>query len=501
MEIVVAEKMREIDNFCIENLGIPSMVLMENAALKVLNNIELDKYEDFIIISGSGNNGGDGLALARHLHVLEKKVEVFIIGQKDKLSKDCQENYKILINMGIDIKFIEDYSDINDLEASIDKHKIIVDSIFGTGLSREVKGVHEQVILLVNKRSSYVISIDVPSGLNSDTGEILGCCIKANKTISFQYFKRGFLRYGIEKYTGEIVIENIGIPKFIGEKFLTNEHIIEPKMVKRAIPIRKKYSHKGTFGRVSIVAGSQGFTGAAFISTESAVRSGAGLVTLCCNESIQDIMSSKLVEAMTVSFKNKEKLNEVLSKSDAIAVGPGMGNNDGTLKIVKDIIQYTKCPLVIDADGINVLKNNLNLLKEKNKSIVLTPHLGEMSTITGIPVDKIERNRVDIAKAFAKEYNVILLLKGYNTIITDGETVMVNTTGNSAMASGGMGDCLTGIITSLIAQGLSEFEAAYVGAYIHGYCGDKLAVNKYCVNASHMLDEIPEAIKEIQTSL
>lgn len=500
MEIVTAKKMREIDRFSIESIGIPSMVLMENAALKVIKNLDLDNNDSYSIICGSGNNGGDGLAIARHLSLLGKHIDIFVIGTENKLSKDCGLNYKILSNSNIRVNFITTIDHLETLKKSINTREVIIDAILGTGLSREVKGIHKEIILAINESKATTIAVDTPSGLNSDTGEVMGCCVKADKTISFQFYKKGFLNYKSFEYTGEIIIENIGIPSEVSKKFLISDYLIDEVDVKKLIPIRKKYCHKGDFGRTSIVAGSLGFAGAAYISIQAAVKTGSGLVTLCCPESIQNILSNKLVEAMTISFKDTNKLNEILKNSDAIAIGPGMGNNEGTKKIVSDTIRYTTCPIVIDADGINVLKDNLDILKEKNNKIILTPHLGEMSRITGMPIEAIRKNRIDIAKQFAKEYNIILLLKGYNTVITDGVTAMINTTGNSSMASGGMGDCLTGIIASLISQGLDAFEAAYVGAYIHGYCGDKLSLNKYSVNATDILNEIPFSIKDIQNS-
>lgn len=496
MKIVTAQKMREVDKFCIEEIGIPSLVLMENAALRVLKHIHV--YNSFTIVCGSGNNGGDGLALSRHLSVLEKSVEIFIVGEKEGLSRDCKVNYEILVNSGVRVKFINNIEELDKLKEAVKESEIVIDALFGTGLSREIKGIHREIISCINELSSYTVAIDVPSGLNSDTGEVLGYCIKANKTISFQFYKRGFLKYGSDKYTGEIIIENIGIPSFVENKLCINDYILDKSAVRKHIPIREKHLHKGDFGRVAVVAGSTGFTGAAFISTQAAVKSGAGLVTLCCPENIQDILSIKLTEAMTVSFKNKDRLNEILGKSDAIAVGPGMGDNESTLKIVTDIIRYTSCPIVIDADGINALKNNLNILKKKNNKIVLTPHPGEMSRITGMSIENIEKNRIEIAKLFAREYDIILLLKGYNTVITDGKTVIINTTGNSSMASGGMGDALTGIIASFISQGFDPFKAAYIGAYVHGYCGDMLSKDRFCVNALSLIDKLPFGIKELQ---
>lgn len=498
MRIVTSQKMREIDKYCIENLRIPSIVLMENAALKVLKNLDMHRNNYFVIICGSGNNGGDGLALARHLWVLKKNVDIFLIGEEESLSEDCRVNYNILLNMGINIKFIRNIGDVDELRNTINRSEVIVDAIFGTGLSREIKDIYELVISLINISNKYVVAIDIPSGLNANTGEILGAAVKADKTVSFQFYKKGFLKYEALNLTGEIIIEEIGIPEFVADKFEIRDYIIENEDIKKSMFRRDKYSHKGKFGRIAVIAGSKGFAGAAYIATQAAVRSGAGLVTLCCSEVIQQGISNKFIEAMTVSYKDKEKLNEVLKKSNVIAIGPGMGNSEGTFKIVTDTLKLTQCPLVIDADGINVLKDNLHLLKDKKEKVILTPHLGEMSRITNISIEKIEKNRIEIAKQFAKEYDVILLLKGYNTIITNGETTIINTTGNSSMASGGMGDCLTGIIASFIAQGLDPFKAAYMAAYVHGACGDKLSEKMFCVNAQHVLEELPFLIKELQ---
>ena len=252
------------------------------------------------------------------------------------------------------------------------------------------------------------------------------------------------------------------------------------------------------YGRTLILAGSLGFTGAAYISTQAAVRSGAGLVTLGCDSSIQNILSVKLVEAMTASTNDEEGLDSLIDKSDCIAIGPGLGNNKSTLKLLKRVLLNANCPVVIDSDGLNVLEGNLEILKNKKCKIVLTPHMGEMARISGLSIDKINENKIDIAKEFAKTHNVVLLLKGFNTIITDGKTVQINSTGSSAMASGGMGDCLTGIIASFISQGYDIMNAACAGAYVHGYCGDKLSKKMFCVNAKHIIDALPCIIKEIQ---
>lgn len=258
---------------------------------------------------------------------------------------------------------------------------------------------------------------------------------------------------------------------------------------------RKSDGYKGDYGRVLVIAGSRGYSGAAYLVTEACVRSGAGLVTLCTHRELQGIMSIKLNEAMTINFEETDKINNIVTKSNVIAIGPGMGNSKLTYNILKEIITKSECPIVIDADGINVLQQNLELLESKNNEIVLTPHMGEMSRLTGLSIEEIKNDKIKIAREFAELNNVIVLLKDHNTIITDGKSVYINTTGNSAMASGGMGDTLTGIIASFIAQGYDPLKATFMSAYIHGFCGDVLSKDMFCVNATHLIDFLPYGIK------
>ncbi|MEG0307805.1 MAG: NAD(P)H-hydrate dehydratase [Clostridium sp.] len=272
---------------------------------------------------------------------------------------------------------------------------------------------------------------------------------------------------------------------------------VDMEMVRNALVRRREEAFKGDYGQAFVIAGSIGFAGAAYLTTQSAVRSGAGLVTLCVPKEIQDVMSIKLNEAMTINFEQSDKIGNVMVKSNCIAIGPGMGNTKLVFNIVKSMIENAECPIVIDADGINSLQQNLEVLERKNNSIILTPHYGEMARITGLSVDEIKENRIEVARDFAEEHDVIVLLKDHRTIITDGNYVFENTTGNSAMASGGMGDALTGIITSFIAQGYEPLVATYIATFVHGYCGDRLSENMFCVNATHIVEELPFAIKEI----
>lgn len=497
MKFAASEDFKKIDNYCISNLGISELVLMENAAVKVLNNLNLQNNESFVLVCGLGNNGGDGFAVARHLFALDKKVQVFFIGKLEKMSESCSANYKILRNMGVKVSNIITSEDIEDFKLGVISADVVIDGMLGTGLKRKITGIYEIVISIINENAKNIVSIDVPTGIDSNTGDVLGTSIISDKTITFQMYKQGFFKYGSRNYTGEVIVENIGVPQNVIDKFVAEQVILDKKFIRSNIKPRGKYEHKGDFGRVLIFAGTYDYAGAAYICTEGAVKSGAGLVTLCCPKDILEILRGKLTEAMTVSPENKEKVNGLLQKTNVATLGPGMGNTDETFKLIKEVLKKAQCPIVLDADAINAVSKDLTILSNKNNKIVLTPHLGEMARLTGFSIEYISNNRITVAKEFARKHGVILLLKGYNTVITDGEAVYINPTGNSAMASGGMGDCLTGIISALIAQGLEPIKAASAGAYIHGACGEKLSEKMFSVNVTELLKEIPYVIKKI----
>ncbi|MGE5628090.1 MAG: NAD(P)H-hydrate dehydratase [Solirubrobacterales bacterium] len=496
MKIATAEIMRKIDNYSIDTLGIPGIVLMENAALKVVNNVK-DYQSNICIVCSHGNNGGDGFAAARHLFVKGLNVEVFLIGTLEGMSSDCKTNYDAAKNIGINMIYINSEDELGILKKSVLRSDLVIDAIFGTGLTREVQGIYSDVIDIINEYKLFTLSIDVPSGMDSDTGKVMGNCIRADETVTFQLYKEGFLNYCANEYTGNIIIEEIGIPAQSIDKFHQGTYLVDKQHAKETLHRRNIMGHKGEYGRVLVIAGSEGFSGAAFISTQSAVRSGAGLVTLCCPREIRKIMCAKLAEAMTCSFDEEERLEELILSADSIAIGPGMGNNSNTLEILKKVVSIAKCAVVIDADGINVLKDNMHILDKRSCPIILTPHPGEFSRISGYSMEQIAENRMGTAKEFAEKHNVILLLKGYNTVITDGKEIYVNSSGNSAMASGGMGDCLTGIIGSLIGQGYDPITGAFMGAYVHGYAGERLSEELFSVNAGHIIDFVSCAMMEL----
>lgn len=493
MQIFSKEKCREIDNECISEIGIPSIVLMENAGERICRKIK-DFSKEFIIVAGTGNNGGDGLVIARKLSLLGKKVHIFVVGDLEKGTKDFETNLNILENMELKICKI-DCKNINRLDSIINRESFIIDALFGVGLNRDVKDLYSDIIEIINK-SERVISIDIPSGLDGNKGAPLGRAVKAYITYTIEVMKIGFIKNTAIEYIGKLEVIPIDIPKSIINNISEGVYILSKKDYIDKIPRRKKVSHKGNFGKVGIIAGSKEFIGAGFIVSEAAIKTGSGLVTLIVEKDIASIMKGRVIEAMVKEYGSTYEV-EGIRDFNVMAIGPGLGKSLGAIKILTKVIYETECPLVIDADGLNIISENRDVLKNIKNRAILTPHLGEMSRLTGIDIKEIEANKIEISKKFAKENNIILLLKGYRTLITDGDTVYVNLTGNSKMASGGMGDCLTGIITSLVGQGLTLMEAGILGAYIHGYVGECLGNDRYTVSARDVIDNLPKIIEEL----
>lgn len=497
-EVFSANKCKEMDNDTINDIGIPGIILMENAAIAVCNEI-MDKGNSFLILCGKGNNGGDALAICRHLLLLGKRVKVYIVSKDDNYTNDFKLNLNIIkkIMNNDDIIFIKSENEIDEnLVRNLKKYDVVVDGIFGIGLNKELQGMFKRVIECVNKYSNFIVSIDIPSGLDSNFGIERGIAIKANLTCTFEVLKKGFLNYKALDYVGVIKVLKIGIPTHIKNQKSDNLYILEKHEYKELIPKRKVYGHKGTYGRALIVAGRRGFTGAAFITTECTVRAGAGLTTLVCNKDVQIALESKLIEAMTLGIDRQEVIEQIKGAS-SIAFGPGIGVGKEEENLLKRIISDSTCPIVIDADGITLLSKNKVLLERLRGRAIITPHPGEVARFLGITVSEVESNRIDIAKKIARKYGIVVLLKGYNTVISNGNNTYINTTGNSKMASGGMGDALTGIINAFLSQGIECSEAAILGAYIHGRIADRLANEFYIVNARDIIRELPKEINNI----
>lgn len=500
VEVFSAQNCKDMDNAAINNIGIPSIVLMENAAIKIFDKIR-NKGDSFLILCGKGNNGGDALAVSRHLLSDKKKVITYIISDDEKYSNDFKTNLNILKNIttGQDIVYINNEKSITeDFIRDIKESDVVLDGIFGVGINRELNDLYQSIIKSVNEFSRLTISIDVPSGINCDTGLSMGDAIKAQFTYTFEVLKRGFLKYCSFDYTGKVEIVKIGIPDSVKKEKSEKIFIPNEDDYKKMFPERKIYGHKGTYGRALIFAGSRGFSGAAFITCECTVRSGAGLTTLCTTADIQQALSGRLIEATTKCIYDNDIL-ETIKKTDSIAFGPGIGINEENEKLLNDLIENSNCPIVIDADGIILLSKNKNLLKKLRKRAVLTPHPGEMAKLLGTDTSEVEKNRIEITKEVSKEYEIVLLLKGYNTVISDGINTYINPTGNSKMASGGMGDALTGIINGFLSQRIPLMEATLLAAYIHGKIADRLSDKQFIVNARDIIRELPVEINALLT--
>jgi len=515
MKLVTSEEMRQIDKKAIEGIGIPSIVLMENAGLQVANTIE-EKYsplreKSVYIFAGSGNNGGDGMVVARHLFNQKVKVKVFLLTEKKNIKGDAATNLTIAEKMGIPMREITSPALLKSLERELEKADIVIDALLGTGAKGAPRGLMREVIILINKHSEHTVAIDIPTGIDADKGKAQGKAIKAEYTVTFAYPKRGLYLYPGMDYAGEIEIADIGIPLGLEEDKI-NSHLLTISDISKKLFFRKLSSHKGNFGHLLVIAGSPGMTGAASLTTLSALRVGAGLVTLGIPQDLNPILEIKLTEVMTLPLpqsKEKtlgkegfEKIKNFSQKCKAIAIGPGISPNRQTKQLIKMIINQLDIPLVIDADAINVLAGELSLLKKYKAPLVITPHPGEMGRLLGTSVEEIQEDRIESAVALAKKIGAIVVLKGARTVIADKEgNSWVNLTGNPGMATGGSGDVLTGIISGLLVQKLSCLEAAKTGVYLHGYAADLAVQQKGEISliASDTLETIPEAIRRIKS--
>ncbi|MFU7516572.1 NAD(P)H-hydrate dehydratase [Clostridium sp. HCS.1] len=496
MEIMSREGCKALDKYTIDEIGIPSLVLMENAANEVFKKI-VNSDDKFIIFCGNGNNGGDGLAIARKLILEEKDVYIVIVSKNEKYSGDFITNLNILNKLTNNFIYIRNIDDINLLKELSNKYRTAIDCIFGVGLNRVLDGFYTKLISYINEKWKNIISIDVPSGLNCDSGEIMGASIVASKTYTFEVIKKGFIKYKALRYLGDTEVLKIGIPQYVKEINSEKIYILSRDEYRKLLRKRKKYGHKGSYGKVAILAGSKGYTGAAYISTQSCVVAGAGLTTLVTTKYVQDKLSSRLIEAMTANIDSMEDLKGLFKNVNVIAIGPGIDKEDKYKDIFADLIKYKDKKFVIDAGAFNLLKDNSEIMMGIKEKAILTPHPGEMARLIDKSIEYVEENRVEVAKKFAKENKVVVLLKGYNTIITDGEFVYINSSGNSKMASGGMGDCLTGIISALLAQGHTEIESALIGAYVHGIAGELASEGKYSTIASEVIENISRAMNYI----
>ncbi|MEX0986312.1 MAG: NAD(P)H-hydrate dehydratase [Bacteroidales bacterium] len=484
MKIFKAEDVREIDQYTIENEPISSIDLMERAATRLmtwyLRNYRINRK--VVVMAGAGNNGGDALALARLLAERQYQVTGFLVSRSGNLSDDCNVNLERLEKQGlVKISRITDKADF----PLLNEGDVVVDGLFGSGLSRVVEGIYAALIRHINNSAAEVISIDTPSGLfgEDNSGNDHGAIIQASYTLTFQFPFLSFFFAENEKYTGNWTVLDIGLNREITENKTAMYAVAEREQVAGYLPERDKFAHKGIFGHALVIAGSHGMMGAALLAGEAALRGGAGLVTLHIPFSGTMIVQTKFPEAIVSCDQHETSFSEPpdLEKFDAIAVGPGLGNSAESSKGLRTLLRTITVPLVIDADALNLIASRKDLLELIPGGAILTPHPLEFDRIAGKSKNGWERHKKQID--FSVSRKLIIVLKGANTCISfpDGSSVF-NVTGNPGMATGGSGDVLTGIIVSLLAQKIKPSDAAVAAVFIHGLAGD-LAVENYSQEA------------------
>jgi len=525
MRIVTAEQMKELDRRAGEEFGVPSIVLMENAGLRTFDVVRemLDDMDGsrVVVVCGRGNNGGDGFVVARHLRQIGVDVRVLLAARPDEVSGDARVNLEIARKSGIEVEEIAEIGRVRTVLAHSD---LIVDALFGTGIKGEITGLPGEVIDAVNEAGRPVVAVDLPSGLDADTGQICGRCVRADRTVTFGLPKIGLATFPGALYAGRVSVAEIGIPEAAFQAAGIRTFLATDEDVRWRLPGRPPDAHKGTFGHAAIIAGSVGLTGAAAMAGEAAVRVGAGLVTLGIPESLNDILEVKVTEVMTVPMPETEarsfsraavgKVLELIDRCDAAAIGPGIGRNAETVAFVHELLPRIGKPMVIDADGLNAVAEDVSVLGKLKAPAVITPHPGEMSRLlagpragaaggspgAGTTVAAIQSNRLRAAQDAAARFGVVVMLKGAGTVTAspDGEA-WINPTGTAALASGGTGDVLTGSLAGFLAQGLSPLDAAICAAYVHGLAGEIAAeeIGEAGAAATDLLPRLPRAIREL----
>ncbi len=507
MILLRPEEMKELDQKTME-LGFPGILLMDTAGrgvAEIAARIIENNHEKILVFAGKGNNGGDGLVAARFLDMWGCHVQVITLAGKNAFQGDSEVNYKICELRGINIT---DFSDNNleEIKAKISTASMVIDAMLGTGLQGDVRGNYSQIIDLINQIRPRVLAVDIPSGLNGADGTIHGRAIRADYTATMAYAKLGLCLYPGREYKGELNIIDLGIPENLLNEINYNHFMLSGEEAALLLPGRDVAGHKGSFGKIGVLGGSTGFAGAPVLAGTSALKLGCGLVKLAVPERIESRIVSRCPELTTVGLVDNKKgivfeaisgIKKMIEEVDILAVGPGLGVTTDTRELIKVILSEANIPVVLDADGLNAI-TDLDIFNRSKSEIIITPHPGEMARLTGLKIKEVNQNRVNIARDFAGKYGVYLVLKGASTVIAfpDGR-VYINPTGNDGMASAGSGDVLTGMIASLLGQGLEAEKAAVLGTYLHGLAGDIAAekLTPYSLMANDITENIPAAIK------
>lgn len=507
MKILSSEQMRNIDRRATEKFGIPSIVLMENAAIAVVRELigHYPAVERASVFCGGGRNGGDGFAVARHLENHGVAPTIFLLGDPEKLSAESRTNYASCLQLGLRIKRLETLEEVDEALAAASQSDVIVDAIFGTGLNRPAENLQAATIDGITDLRLPIIAVDIPSGLNASSATVSGPVIRADITVTFAQPKIAHIFYPASEYCGEVIVADISIPSAAIDVEPGTIELLTPSGISRLFPIRTKDSHKGTYGHLVIVAGSPGRSGAAALTTRAALRSGVGLVTVATDPFTASVVLAHSPEAMTRSDEetigSSAKLADFMSERSAAVVGPGLPDDDQSFDFVRALLQRVDGPCVIDASALNAFRDQISLLKHHGAERILTPHPGELSRLLGLSTEEIQNDRMGAARRAAERSSCVVLLKGHQSIIADPDgRLAVNPTGNPGLAAGGTGDVLAGLLGALLAQGLDAFEAACAGAFVHGSAADRIAAERseIGIRAMEIADGIPETIEQIR---
>lgn len=494
--ILSSREMKDCDTATIEHFGVPSVVLMEKASLQIASEIRRRFSKDYsiLIVCGSGNNGGDGFAVGRILFLEGYPVTFYFAGKEEKCTTETKRQLQIAKRY--EIPFIGTLSEKENKKHE-NTYDVIVDALFGNGLVRDIEGVYAEWIRTLNDLPGYKIAVDLPSGISADTGAVMGCAFRADLTVAVAYAKRGHLLYPGAEFCGELVIKDIGISEhsFLGKMPSVREP--EEKDLYEHLPVRAAHSNKGTFGKVLVIAGSKGMAGAACFAAKAAYRSGCGLVKVFTSEDNRMILQNLVPEAVLATYEEdhpvKQQLTELITWADVIVAGPGLGQGETADEIIRTVLNQSDVPTILDADALNLISRNPEVLKNVRAQTAITPHIGEMARLTGKTIPEIKNDLIGTAQVFAGEYQIVCLLKDAHSVcaVPSGETYLI-TSGNSGMATAGSGDVLTGIIGALCGMGLGLEEAVPYGAYLHGMAGSYAAAKKgqYSLMASDILEHI-----------
>jgi len=517
MKLVTAAQMQELDRKTIEESGVPGKDLMERAGTGATKAFEeffgSPKGKRVLIVCGKGNNGGDGFVMGRLLLRKKAKVKIILLGNPKELKGDAKSMYQRLMKTAGSPSVVV-LPTPQALHTLLNNSDILIDAMLGTGISTHVKDVFRMTIDAMNESGRPILSVDLPSGIHTETGDILGAAVRANLTVTFGQPKLGLFLGSAIDHTGDIQVVDIGIPEdFVKETSSTN-YLLTPSLMRPLLSPRTRNAHKGTFGHTGIIAGSPGKTGAAALAAQAALRTGTGLVTVATPAQAHPVLESKLLEAMSLPFPGTESgtfglsalpdLCEFQKDRKSLAIGPGITTHPETVRLIHAFLPKISKPCVLDADALNALAGQCDLLRQCHQPLILTPHPGEMARLSSKTTTKaINSDRLGIASGFAQSYGTVVVLKGARTLIADPNgNVAICPTGNPGMATAGSGDVLTGVLASLLAQGLSSWDAARLGVYLHGIAGDLAAkhVGPIGMIASDIITHLPQAIRILLTA-